>query len=156
LSDDTNDGFPGIQVSAFIKGDQYVFRAPSGEAFKELLVGAAEAANDSLEALASFKQAVVAKGVFTGDSQSPKATATSGSSASGKDRARDTPPPGDSGDGYETYEKDGKMYVTLQCKHGDRLDLRASTTGGKSYASDFYCTLNTKSYKDKCPPIKAP
>lgn len=160
MSDD-NEGFPGIQVSAFIKGDQYVFRAPSGAALRELLVGAAEVANDSLEALASFKQAVVAKGVFSGDSQSAgkssSGASSGGSTGSGSGR-RDSPPPsgGSGGDGYESIEKDGKWYVSLECKHGPRLDLRSSVTGGKSYASDFYCTLNTKDYKQKCPPIKAP
>ena len=136
--------FPPIQVSTFIKGDQYVFRAKDGPDLEKTLVSAAESMNGALDALRDIKQAVLAKGVLTGDSQGggkPAAAASTASSSGGKARAKDTAPPGD--DGNPT------------CAHGPMLDLRGGKKkDGTPYAADFYCTYDGKDWKNKCSPVK--
>lgn len=130
--EDSPTGYPGVQVGTFILGDQFVFRAPDGESFKKVVVSVAENAEDIVNALSSIKQAAVAKGIFTGDSSS--AAKSSGSKGSGE-RAKDSPPP-----------SGGSEVPT--CAHGPRVDLR-----GRGYKKNWYCSLDTKNYKEKCPPI---
>lgn len=151
MSEDEN-GFPGVQLSTFVKNDQLVFRAPTGEALKDLLVGVAENGESILEALNSVKQVVIAKGVITssqsqaGDKPSTPAKSTPRKATGG--RAKDAPPP--STDGVEFFEgDDGKSYATLECDHGPMRDLRS-----EGYKADLYCTLDTKDWKAKCKPVK--
>ena len=151
MSDSSEEnGFPPIQVSTFINGDQFVFRAYTGDKFDATLKSFAENSNSILDTLASVKQAVIAKGVFTGDSQS----AGKASAPAARSRAKDSAPPGD---GDDFYEKDGKRYSTVHsCKHGDLLDLRGGKKkDGTPYAASYYCALDTQNYKEKCPPIKS-
>lgn len=136
------NGFPGVQVSTFIKGDQFVFRGATGPELEALLKGVAESTNGIVDALVSVKQGVVAKNVFTGDSASAEARTPQTRSSGG--RAVDAAPP----DGRTSfYEKDGRKYASVSCDHGDMLDLR-----GKGYKSDLYCT--EKNRDKQCKPVK--
>jgi hypothetical protein len=150
MSEDEN-GFPGVQLSTFVKNDQLVFRAPSGEALKDLLVGVAENGDTILDALNSVKQVVIAKGVLTSaDNQAgkpaAKATGTAAKPKKSTGRAADKAPP--SGD-IEFFEgEDGRQYASLECDHGPMVDLR-----GQGFKSDLYCTLDTKDWKQKCKPV---
>lgn len=75
-----------VQLSFFANGDQVVLRADTGEELAEVAKSVAENANDTLKALNAAKQAMVASGVFTGDSVKKGDSGT-------KPRAADTPPP---------------------------------------------------------------
>ena len=85
------NGYPNVQLSTFITGDQFVFRATSGVELKDTLEGVAEHADAAITALNAIKQAGVANGVFTGDSSKGKATQNGSAPA---DRKPDAPPPG--------------------------------------------------------------
>lgn len=134
MSDDTAAGYNKVQFSTFCGGDQFVIRCESGEELAEIAQGLADHMEAALKGINSFKQTVVANGVFTGDS-SRRSSGGRTSSDSGR-RAADTPPP--SGNGSIPH-----------CKHGPMEDLR-----GKGYKSDFYCTLKTDNWREKCKPVK--
>jgi len=145
--EDNGNDFPGVQVSTFIKGDQFVFRGSSGPELEALLKGVAESTNGIVDALVSVKQAVVAKNVFTGDSSSGNEAggARTPQTRSSGGRAKDAPPPDG---GTKSYVgEDGRKYVNVQCSHGDMLDLR-----GNGYRSDAYCTQ--KDRDKQCKPVK--
>ena len=150
MSEEDN-GFPGVQLSTFVKNDQLVFRAPTGEALKDLLVGVAENGDTILDALNSVKQVVIAKGVLTSaDNQAGAAKPAASTAASrpkkSTGRAADKAPP--KGD-VEFFEgEDGKQYASVECEHGPMLDLRS-----QGFKSDLYCTLDTKDWKQKCKPV---
>lgn len=152
MSGEDYDDFPGVQVSTFIKGDQYVFRAADGETLFNQLKSVAENANDIMDAMASVKKAVLAKAVFTGDGDKngggkPAAGAASTNTRGRTNaRAKDQAPPRDDIEFYDG--EDGRKWATLQCEHGDMLDLR-----GNGYKADLYCSLDTKDYKKKCRPV---
>lgn len=124
-------GYQRVQYSTFVNGDQVVIRCDNGEELKEIAQSVADSAEDALKAINAFKQTFVANGVFTGDSSKKGATLESGK------RAADSPPPV-AATGVPT------------CEHGPMDDLR-----GKGYKSDFYCTLKTNNWREKCKPIKA-
>lgn len=137
-------GFPGLQVGTFIKGDHFVIRASSAEEFDELLKGYAEKIESILESLNSVKQAVVAKGILSGDSAAGGKTPAkaTGRKVAGK-KAADAPPPGD----IEFYVgDDGRNYASVECKHGPMLDFR-----DRDYQKDLYCTAPRK---EQCPAVK--
>lgn len=135
-----------ITVTTEIKGDEFVFRGKTGEELQAAIKSTLETGNETLDLLAEFKQLVIAKGVFTA-STNGSGTAKPAPAKKAAARAKDTAPPPE---GVEFFEgDDGKSYATLECDHGPRLDLR-----GKGYRADLYCTLDTKNFKDKCPPIK--
>lgn len=151
MSEESTEGFPPVQLSTFIKNDQFVFRAASGEELKDTLVGFAENTEDILGALNTVKDVVIAKSILTSsDTQSGGAKPTGNRPPAKKvaGRARDASPP--KTDRVEFFEgEDGKSYATLECDHGPRLDLR-----DQDFKYDLYCTLQTKNWKEKCPPIK--
>lgn len=62
-------GYPRVQLSTFITGDQFVFRAESGDQLKEAVESVAAAGDDTIKALNALKQLGVANGIMTGDSQ---------------------------------------------------------------------------------------
>lgn len=148
MSDET-EGFPGLQVSTFVKGDQLVFRANTGADLAELLKGAAENIDDIINNLVNVKQGVIAKNVFTGESNgsgkassSGTATKSTGRKATGA-KAADTPPPSD----VTYWEEDGEKWSSVECKHGYMKDLR-----DRGYKSDLYCAASNR--KEQCPPVK--
>ncbi len=153
LSDEDN-GFPGVQLSTFVKNDQLVFRAPDGEALKTLLQSVATNGNDILDALLEVKQVVIAKNVITSSESQGGAKANGAAAGAAKPaarkatgaRAKDAPPP--SGDVTFFEGEDGKNYASIECSHGPMLDLR-----GSGFKSDLYCTLDTKDWKAKCKPV---
>ncbi len=124
FSAEPNSTFPPVQFSTFVNGDQYVFRADSTEELANQAEEAAEHMERAQKAITAWKQIVVAKGVFTGDSSRKGAT----------ERAADTPPPAA---GEEAP----------RCKHGPMKDL-----AGKGYKKRWYCTLETDNWRDKCKP----
>lgn len=153
LSDSVDEdvsGFPPVQVSTFVKGDQFVFRGVSVEEVHQNVRDFGLKGNDFFEDLATFKQVALAKGVFTGHGSSagredmkPAPRKTTGS------RAKDSAPPPDD---VKFYEDGGEKWATgegIDCEHGPRKDLR-----GNGYKADLYCSLNTQDFKKKCPPIK--
>lgn len=117
-----------IQHSFAANGDHVVIRGDTGEEVAAAFKSYAENAEAILYGANAAKQAMVASGVFTGDSLA-KAKA---------ERKADSPPPSSSS---------GEPAPT--CKHGPMDDLR-----GRGYKSDFYCTLKTENWKDKCKPVK--
>lgn len=121
-----------VQLTTFVNGDNITIRTANGEDLAETLEGLAEFGDRAVTALGNFKQLAIAKGVFTGDANTKKAS----SNGSGK-RASDTPPPSTDDGGVPT------------CEHGPMKDLRSS-----NYKYDYYCTLETKNWKDKCRPVK--
>lgn len=148
--------FPPIQVSTFVKGDQFVFRAASGEELAEKLQGFNAAGVAIMDALADVKQTILAKAVFTGESNGRGATAAASTpAASGArppakkaaGRAKDAAPP--RGDIEFFTGEDGRQYASLECKHGPMLDLRAN-----NYKKDLYCSLDTKDWKSKCEAVE--
>lgn len=156
MSDPDND-FPGVQVSTFVLNDQFVFRAPTGPALKELLRSVAAEMNDSADALNDIKQAYIAKGVLTaadskaGGGNGAAATKPAPRKAAGA-RAKDAPPPGASDDGFFIAD-DGKSYSVRECDHGPMLDLRGGKKkDGTPYGADLYCT--SSDFKAKCKPVK--
>jgi hypothetical protein len=156
MSEETN-AFPFLQIGTFVKGDQWVFRGDNAEDFAEDMKLANEHAETIVTALSGIKEVAVAKGIFTGDSNgggSGSKPATRASGGAGKARATDKPPPRKSST-WESYEgDDGRQYVTIECDHGPMLDLRKQYSG-KQYKADFYCSLDTDNYKDKCKPVSA-
>lgn len=145
----SEDEFPGAQVSTFIKGDQFVFRGNTGDELAAVIRSAAEAAEEVLVGLNSLKQAVIAKGVFTGDGEaaSPGRGGTTPRKSTGT-RKSDAPPPDDVGEVTFFKGEDGESYASIECKHGPMKDLRNS-----DYKADLYCTLDTKDWKKKCKPV---
>ena len=147
MSEDNNEGFPGVQVSTYIRGDHYVFRGEDGVDLGNVLKTFEENANDLTEQLNAIKQAVVAKAIFTGESQK---TSTGGAVSRGE-RAKDKPPP--KGDGDITFytNDDGVKVASLECEHGPMLDLR-----GKNYKFDLYCSGNfpKSEWKKQCKAVE--
>jgi len=145
VSDETNEGFPGVQVSTFIRGDQFVFRGEDGTELAAVLKSFEENADDIMTSLGNSKQAVVAKAIFTGESDSSK----SGSAAKGNGRSRDKAPPKDDVEFYEN--EDGVAVASIECKHGPMLDLR-----DRNYKADLYCSGNfpKSEWKKKCEAVK--
>lgn len=137
---DTDNGYPGVQVGTFIKGDQWVFRAASGDDFKAVVTSVAKNADEIVTALGTIKQVAVAKGVFSGDSDR-------GSGGKTTSRSKDGPPPDDDISFYK--DSDGVKVASVECSHGPMLDLR-----DKGYKADLYCSLDTKDWKKKCKPVK--
>lgn len=86
-------GYPGVQLGTFITGDQFVFRAETGDELKEILTGVAENADDTIKALNALKQAGVANGIMTGNSQQGGKAPVTKASDSGGERKPDSPPP---------------------------------------------------------------
>lgn len=121
MSEETN-GYPKVQLSTFITGDQFVFRANTGEELKETVESVAGAADGTITALNALKQVGVANGIMTGDSQKRGAAP-----AATGDRKPSSPPPSSGGD-------------VPQCLHGDMLDL-----ADKGYKKRWYCPKKGKS-----------
>lgn len=91
MSEEGN-GYPKVQLSTFIHGDQFVFRGENGEQLQETVKSVAKTGEETVKALTAFKHVAVANGVFTGDSKN-KGVAKEESVP--RERAADSPPPGD-------------------------------------------------------------
>lgn len=115
-------GFPAVQLSSFISGDQWVFRADSGDDLKGVLESVAGSADASISALNALKQVGIANGVFSGDS-------TKGSGGGGSkpaERKSDSGPPSSSGGGEV-------------CQHGPMKDF-----SGRGYKNRWYCPAKNR------------
>jgi hypothetical protein len=119
-----SDNYNKAQVSTFISGDQWVFRADDGTELKDAIESVAKEADGVVGALNTLKQVGVAKGIFTGDS------AKKGDAAP-KERSKDLPPPGPSASNEDVPT----------CPHGPMLDARAA---GKNWKKRWYCTERGK------------
>jgi hypothetical protein len=112
-----------VQHSFTAGGDHIVLRGDTGEEVEAAAQSYAEYAEGILKAVNMVKQAIVATGVFTGDS-----TAKTVGSAS-KERAADTPPPTG---GDEAPE----------CLHGPMTDM-----SGRGFKKRWYCPERGKDKK---------
>lgn len=101
-----------LQLGGTVNGDLVIIRADSAEELAALAKGLAEVADPVITDWSAFKQAALAKGIFTGD-QNRK---VGGSSGGGK--AADSAPPSGG---------------TPTCKHGPMKDL------GNKYRNRWYC-----------------
>lgn len=113
---------PKLQIGGTVNGDLIIVRADSADELKELTKGLADVADEVITDWSSFKQAALAKGVFTADSGKS-------SGGGGKAAASDSAPP--SGD-------------TPTCQHGPMKDL-----AGRGYKNRWYCKEYKK--ENQCP-----
>ncbi len=107
-------GYNKVQLSTFISGDQFVFRADDGPGLEETVKSVAGSADGTIEALNALKQAGVANGIMTGDSSKKGATPSS-------DRKPDQAPPSGNSE-------------APTCLHGPMTDL-----SHKNYKKRWYC-----------------
>lgn len=109
---DGNGYSKGVQVSSTINGDLFNFRAGDGSELSELLGSVAEYAEQAVTSLTTFKQAVVAHGVFTGNANPNAAGPAKTAGATGAPPSSGVP----------------------TCAHGAMKDL-----AGKGYKKRYYC-----------------
>lgn len=118
-----------------VKGES-VQLSGSADEVVEAALKLASRADEFTEAVTGIKQAVLANGVFTGVDPAlnvPASVPNTGSSFV------ESGPPGDD---------------VPSCKHGKMTDLRGQTNAkGEPYKNNFYCTLKTDNYRDKCKPV---
>lgn len=113
----SEENFYAVTYVAQINGDQWTLRARDADEFNDLVTGLAKNGDNTVEALSSLKQVVVAKGVFTGKP-------TTGRAASSGERAADAPPPKLTPDG-----------IPLCDKHGEPM----KDFGDRNYKYRWYC-----------------
>lgn len=113
-----------LQLGGEVNGDLVIVRADSAEEMDELLKGLSEKADDIITNWSAFKQAGLAKGVFT----------KSQNSGGSRGRAKDSSPP----------SSDGGI---PKCKHGEMKDL--GDPSETKYRHRYYCTEKNRS--NQCP-----
>lgn len=118
---DTSNAY-GIQVNSTVNGDLWNVRGDDAEEFYANLKGLADNADEVHEALTVFKQAGIAKGVFSGTAQPSAPPAAEPAHSAGSPPPTSGPPECEGG-------------------HGPMKDLSGKTNKkGETYKFRYYCS----------------